>query len=156
MGDNLLHTRNLTDMRDAMAASVVMMVEMCGAPRAELHRSVVQHVFVIMYKLEELLGQETCSVWLHLATARHPFILISKKPAGDRDERKIIQILIPLKHVKHLFCCLVSLTCFTHSTEAVLVGSTGLLRCNAQTPDTSTLITIQSLTCETSTQFNIG
>lgn len=88
--DDLLHTRNLTDMRDAMAASVVMMVETCGWPRAELHRSEVQHVFVMLYKVVvELPGKVTCSVLLHLSTTRHPFILISTKPAA---------LPTPLKH----------------------------------------------------------
>lgn len=78
-------TKKLAMRRAVMEAKARLIPEAPGKPGAALHSSVEQHVLVMVYRVAfwPTALKLTCSVLLHSACARQPFVLMSMKPAVE-------------------------------------------------------------------------
>lgn len=104
--------RNLAMNTVVIIVKAMLTAEMWMWPKAELHRSVAQHVLVNWYIwVLELAGKVVCSVLLHLESSRHPFVFISTRPpeiemCENTDYKANLVIFVTgkywiLKNVKH-------------------------------------------------------
>lgn len=131
----VFHTMTWAMIRVVTVARARPTLEAPGSPGAALHRSVLQHVLVMLYTVVELLlGKVTSLVLLQLATAKQPFFVIFTKPAAEEcqihmtmvNPNPTVNYTIYLYNCE-CFCAFwimlasdVSFTCLPDTAEAVL------------------------------------